>query len=118
MQRALLQIGIKSEDRGAFRFLFTLGRKEEHLRFLRVPFGTEASSFMLGATQLHHYDHFDTPDLAETVKMLRENTYVDNLMATGESYEGLQKFKQQSTAILQDVKFPVHEWESNLAELD
>ena len=38
------------EDRDVFRFLFTLGSKEEHLRFLRVPFGTEASSFMLGAT--------------------------------------------------------------------
>ena len=88
------------------------------MRFLRVPFGTEASSFMLGATLVHHYDHFDTPEFAETVKMLRENTYVDNLMAAGESYEGLQKFKQQSTAILQDAKVPVHKWESNLAELE
>ena len=111
VQKAFLQIGIKSEDRDAFRFLFTLGGKEEHLRFLRVPFGTEASSFMLGATLVHHYDQFDTPELAEIVKMLRENTYVDNLMATGESYESLQKFKQQSTAILQDAKFPVHKWE-------
>ena len=118
VQKAFLQIGIKSEDRDAFRFLCTLGGKEEHLRFLRVPFGTEASSFMLGATLVHHYDHFDTPEFAETVKMLRENTYVDNLMAAGESYEGLQKFKQQSTAILQDAKFPVHKWESNLAELE
>ena len=54
VQKAFLQIGIKSEDRDAFRFLFTLGGKEEHLRFLRVPFGTEASAFMLGATLVTH----------------------------------------------------------------
>eukprot|EP00795_Rhopilema_esculentum_P000677 gene677-biopygen7196 len=118
VQKAFLQIGIKSEDRDAFRFLFTLGGKEEHLCFLRVPFGTEASAFMLGATLVYHYDHCDTPEFEETVKMLRESTYVDNLMATGESCESLQKFKQQSTAILEDAKFPVHKWESNLAELE
>ena len=118
VQKAFLQIGIKSEDRDAFRFLFTLGGKEEHLRFLRVPFGTEASAFMLGATLVYHYDHCDTPEFEETVKMLRGNTYVDNLMATGESCESLQKFKQQSTEILENAKFPVNKWKSNLAELE
>ena len=50
--------------------------------------------------------------------MLRGNTYVDNLMATGESCESLQKFKQQSTEILENAKFPVNKWKSNLAELE
>ena len=73
---------------------------------------------MLGATLIHHYDHYDKPEFEETVRMLRENTYLDNLMVTGWSCESLQKFKQQSTAILQDARFPVHKWESNLAELE
>ena len=37
--KALLQIGMKSKDRDAFRFLFILHGKEEHLRYKRVPFG-------------------------------------------------------------------------------
>ena len=50
--------------------------------------------------------------------MLREKTYVDNLMGTGWNYESLQKFKIQLTAILADARFPVHKWESNLLELE
>ena len=118
VEKAFLQVGIKSEDRDAFRFLFKLNGKEEHLRFQRVPFGTEASSFMLGATLMYHYGQYDSPELEDTINMLRENTYVDKLMGTGWSYESLQKFKIQSTAILADAKFPVHKWESNLTELE
>ena len=76
VEKALLQVGIKSEDRDAFRFLLTMNGKEEHLRFQRVPFGTEASSFMLGATLMCHYEQYDSPELDDTIAMLRENTYV------------------------------------------
>lgn len=38
------------EDRGAFGFLFKVNGQEEHFRFTRVPFGAEASPFILGAT--------------------------------------------------------------------
>lgn len=48
LQKAFLQIAIKEEDRDAFCFLFNINGKEEHLRFTRVPFGAEASPFMLG----------------------------------------------------------------------
>ena len=50
IQKAFHQIGIKKEDRDAFRFLFNINGKDEHLRFTRVPFGAEASPFILGAT--------------------------------------------------------------------
>ncbi|XP_028411676.1 uncharacterized protein LOC114534432 [Dendronephthya gigantea] len=50
IQKAFLQIAIKEEDRGAFRFLFKRDEKEVHFRFARVPFGVEASPFLLGAT--------------------------------------------------------------------
>ena len=54
IQKAFLQVGIKDEDWDAFRFLFNINGKEEHLRFTRVPFGAEASPFMLGATVQYH----------------------------------------------------------------
>jgi len=56
IKKAFLQIGIKEGNRDAFRFLFNLNGKEEHLRFARVPFGAEASPFILGATLRHHLD--------------------------------------------------------------
>ena len=118
LKQAFLQIGIKPEDRDAFRFLFTLNGKEEHLRFMRIPFGGEASPFMLGGTLQHHYEQFDDPELAHTLEMLKVNTYVDNLMCTGTNVEDLEKFKTQATDILEDGKFTIHKWESNVEKLD
>ena len=56
IEKAFHQIGIKEEDRDAFRFLFNIDGKDEHLRFARVPFEAEASHFILGATLQHHYN--------------------------------------------------------------
>ena len=117
LQKAFLQIAIKEEDRDAFRFLFNINGKEEHLRFTRVPFGAEASPFMLGATLQHHFSE-QPPELEDTVQALKENTYVDNLMKTGSGVEELKKFKQEATEILESARFPVHKWESNIPELD
>ena len=50
IEKAFLQIGVKEEDRDAFRFLFNIKGTEKHLRFTLVPFGVEASPFLLGAT--------------------------------------------------------------------
>ena len=44
-------IEVKEEDRDSFRFLYNINGMEKHLRFTRVPFGAEASSFVLGATR-------------------------------------------------------------------
>ena len=79
VKKAFLQIGIKEEDRDAFRFLFNVNENEEHLRFARLPFGAEASPFILGATQGQNLNQ-QSEEFAETVEELRCNTYVDNLM--------------------------------------
>ena len=112
LEKAFLQITIKDEDRDAFRFLFNINGKEEHLRFARVPFGAEASPFMLGATLQYHFNK-QPPEIQDTVQALKENTYVDNLMKTGNGV-----FKQEATKILEGGRFPVHKWESNIPELD
>ena len=117
IQKAFHQIGIKKEDRDSFRFLFNINGKDEHLRFTRVPFGAEASPFILGATLQHHY-YQQPPCYEETVQSLRDNTYVDNFMTVSEDIEGLERFKVEATCILEDAKFPLHKWESNVEELD
>ena len=50
IEKAFLQIGVKEEDRDAVRFLFNIKGTEKHFRFTSVPFGVEASRFLLGAT--------------------------------------------------------------------
>lgn len=75
-----------------------------------MPFGVESSPFMLGATLQHH--------LNKQPERYRENTYVDNLMKTGSDITDLEDFKRKATEILEDAKFSVHKWESNVKELD
>lgn len=72
-EKAFLQISIAERDRDAFRFLFNINNKEEHLRFTRVPFGAEASPFMLGATLQHHFD-LQNQDLQDTMTSPKEDT--------------------------------------------
>lgn len=50
--------------------------------------------------------------------MLRENTYVDNLMRTGHNVRSLEKFKEEANQILGDATFSVHKWESNVIALE
>jgi len=82
-----------------------------------VPFGVEASPFLLGATLQHHFEQ-QGPEFEETVRALKENTYVDNLMQTGGDLGKLVRFKEEATVILESAKFPVHKCESNVKSLE
>ena len=117
IEKAFLQISLLGEDRGAFGFLCNVNGKEERFRFTRIPFRAEANPFMLAVTLQHHYD-CQPEDHHETVQVLRENIYVDNLMKTAHDVGSLGKFKEEATQILANAIFPVHKWESNLLELE
>ena len=97
---------MNSEDRDAFRFMFNLLGKEEHLRFTRIPFGAEASPFILGANLQYHYDQ-QLEELSDTVQTLRDKAYVNNLMKTENGIEEIRKFKCEATEIPKSAKFPV-----------
>ena len=100
IEKAFLQVGIKHDERDAFSLVFKVNGQEEHFRFTRVPFGAEASPFILGATLQHHYDR-EPEELGETVQTLRDNTYVDNLMKTGQGLGEMERFKSEATQILE-----------------
>ena len=117
LKKAFLQIEIKEEYRDAFPFLFNINGREEHLRFARVPFGAEARLFMLGATLQHHFNK-QSQAYEEMIESLEENTYMDNLMKTGSDIRELSRFKEEAIEILQNAKFPVHKWESDVQQLD
>ena len=117
IQKAFLQIEVKEEDRDSFRFLYNVNGMEKHLRFARVPFGAEASPFVLGATLKHHLEN-QPSELRDTIDALKQNTYVDNLMHGGDYPDNLIKFKEESSKILESAKFYVHKWESNIESLE
>ena len=103
IEKAFLQIGVKEQDRDAVRFLFNVKGEDRHLRFMRVPFGVEASPFVLGATLQNHLQQQGT-EFEDTVRALKDNTYVDNLMQMEGDQEQLVKFKKESTEILENAK--------------
>ena len=114
-----MQVGLKPKDRHAFRFVFELiDGVEEKFRLTRVPFGTEASPFLLGATLQHHYNSQPGDKYGDILLTLKENTYIDNLMKTEDGVDELSKFKHEATEIMEDGKFPVHKWESNVQSLE
>ena len=39
-------------------------------------------------------------------------------MKTGERLEGMERFKSEATQVLEEARFPVHKWESNLREFE
>lgn len=43
---------------------------------------------------------------------------MDNLMKTSEGLEEMERFKSEATQILEEARFPVHKWESNLREIE
>ena len=66
IEKTLLEVGIKQEDRDASYSLFKVNEQEEQFRFTRVPFGAEVNPFILGATLQHHYDQ-QREEVGETV---------------------------------------------------
>ena len=112
IQKAFLQIGLK-EDREAFRFLFSINGIEEHFCFTRIRFGVESSPFVLEAIVQHYLDLQPT-DIQDTVKALKDNTHVDNIMQIGIDVSELEKFKLEATEVLESAKLPLHKWESNV----
>ena len=72
---------------------------------------------MLDATLQHHFNQ-QSLTYKEAMKLLEENTYMDNLMKTGCDVRELSRFKEQAIEILESAKFPVHKWESDIQELD
>ena len=117
IQKAFLQIEVREEDRDSFRFLYNVNGIENHLRFTRVPFGAEASPFILGVTLQHHLEN-QPSEYEDTIDSLKENTYVDNLLHGGDDVASLAKFKEEASDILESGKFPVHKWESNVEWLE
>ena len=71
---------------------------------------------MLGATVQDPLNK-KTGEYESIVDALRENTYVDNVMKTGDNLTELDRLKQEATKMFQSSMFPLHKWESDVETL-
>ena len=115
VKNAFLQIKLNPVDRDAQRLFWydnLTERKIKAYRFTRVIFGSAPSPYILGATLEKHIDQYEVK-YPQTVKDLKENTYVDDVQAVRVSLEQLVKFKEEATDIMKEGGFQLHKWHSN-----
>eukprot|EP00794_Sanderia_malayensis_P017860 gene17860-19641_t len=92
-------------------------RKPAEYRFTRVIFGAASSPYILGATLQKHVSDYLTK-YPETAKALLLDTYVDDIQYGTDSLQELEKFKVESTEIMNKGGFTLHKWHSNVNALE
>ena len=86
-------------------------------RFTRDLFGLTCSPFHLGGVIKQHLQSWESK-LPEVVAALRKSLYVDDLLNGGQTDEEARKRKSTAIEIFDDAKFVLHQWNSNVAELE
>ena len=81
--------------------------------FTRVIFGSTSSPYILGATLEKHLDTYGNQYSDQTIKYLKEDTYVDDIQGGGDSPEDIKRFKEEATVVLKRGGFELHKWHSN-----
>ncbi|XP_064469775.1 uncharacterized protein LOC135384503 [Ornithodoros turicata] len=124
IEKAFLQVAVRGEDRDALRFLWFEQPPTSsdclppicEWRMTRVPFGTSASSFLLGATMLHHLRNVSGPE-QEVAQMMADSFYVDDLLTGTDTAEEAKCIIKTATAIMRDACMPLKKWASNCSEI-
>lgn len=119
LQKAFLQVRIKEEERDALRFHWKPRDQSaiETYKFTRALFGLTSSPFLLGRVIQQHLDTWEQRE-PELVAQIRKSLYVDNLISGAPTVPQAQQQKEGSIKIFGDVKFVLHKWNSNAAELE
>ena len=120
IHKAFVQIGLAEPDRDLVRCLWVDDPFVEsptllHYRYKRVIFGLKPSPFLLGATILHHLKNYDQDSLA--VNILSKKRYVDDVIAGGDSAEGLFEPVWEAKQICQEAGLPLGKFRSNSSDL-
>ena len=92
MVKAFLQIIVQECDRDAQRILWYDDLNNWNVleyRFTRVTFGATSSPYILGATIQKHLEGFESI-YPETVQILRDDTYVDDIQGGGDCKDVVQ----------------------------
>lgn len=124
IEKAFLQVAIQSQDRDALRFLWfseapipdNQHPQLECWRMTRVPFGTTASPFLLGATLQHHLKSFSDTD-EELANSLLKSFYVDDLLTGASTIQGALEIVYKTQEMLRQAGMKLTKWASNAPEV-
>ena len=86
-------------------------------RFRRYCITATPSPYILGATLQKHLEGYQSI-YPETVQMLRDDTYVDDIQGGGDSKKDVVQFREEATTILAGAGFQLHKWHSNVLSVN
>ncbi|KAK0425562.1 hypothetical protein QR680_009259 [Steinernema hermaphroditum] len=122
VEKAFLQVKLQEKDRDATRFLWVKDAErpvnEENIvtyRYRTIPFGINASPFLLAATINHHLRKSGDSKFAEQII---ENTYVDNVIYTCNSVSEGSEFYKAAKREFNELKMNLREFLSNDTDIN
>ena len=118
-KQAFLQVRVRQCERNALRFHWRSNADAEILtyRFTRVLFGLAPSPFLLGRVLECHLDLW-SQKYPEDVERIRRSLYVDDILSGGQDTTEAKQRKTTAIEIMDDAKFKLHKWNSNVSELE
>ena len=121
LEKAFLMVSVEEADRDVLRFLWVKDLKREPpefkiYRFTRVIFGVSSSPFLLNATIRFHLEKYLKTN-EEQVRRLLCSTYVDDIIAGGETEEEAFELYAQSKQIFREGGFNLRKFLTNSRQL-
>ena len=116
IRKAFQMVGVKQEDQKFQKFLWWEDWNSKKLKVYqhcRVVFGLNCSPFLLAAVMDQHLSGVGDQDQA-VARILGNSLYVDNCVCSLQSKMEYMKFKEQAAQILDQGKFELRQWESNV----
>ncbi|TMS33196.1 hypothetical protein L596_000963 [Steinernema carpocapsae] len=117
VEKAFLQVRLQETEKDATRFIWVVnphkkveGDNIRVFRYARVPFGINASPFLLSQTIQYHLSKDSNP---KTSKEIQDNTYVDNVIHTANSELEAQAFYPYAKTLFQEINMNLREFLSN-----
>lgn len=113
IRKAFQMIEVNPSDRDFLRFLWWTDKERKEakvFRHKRVVFGVNSSPFLLAAVIDTHLRNV-SEEHQYFAKELLKSFYVDNCLASVDSYEEYELFKQQATTIMSAAKMDLRNWE-------
>lgn len=112
IEKAFLQVSIKPSDRDFLRFIWL----NHHYRFNRLSFGLSSAPAILNSCILTLCDKFQSI-YPETVHVLRQSLYCDDLVTSVNSETELCDLKSQCLNIFSDVQMNLRKWSSQPSQV-
>jgi len=121
LEKAFLMVSVEEADRDVLRFIWVddIMKDSPELkvyRFTRVVFGVSSSPFLLNATIRFHLEKYQETNETLVHQLLR-STYVDDIIAGGQTEDEAFDLYTQSKQIFHEGGFNLRKFQTNSRQL-